>query len=76
MIQPEDYNLGDSLSESCEDYSKEVRGEASIYVTLTKGYMQSGTHLGRRLLHSRGTDILVNVFSAFLSMGRCRKLDS
>ena len=33
--------------------SKEVRGEVSMYVKSTfkeKGYMQSSTHLGRRLL--------------------------
>ena len=37
MSQPEDYNPGDSLSESSEDYSEEVKGEASIDVILEKG---------------------------------------
>ena len=38
--------------------------------------MAPSTQLGRRLLHTGGTDILVNAFSAFLSMARCKKLGS
>ena len=36
MSQTEDYNLGESLSESSEDCSVEVKGEASIEVILAK----------------------------------------
>ena len=50
LSQPEDYNLGDSLSESSENCSKEGKREASIYVILAKGYVKSSTHLGRMLL--------------------------
>ena len=45
-------------------------------MTWGKGDMATSTQLGRRLLHSGGTDILVNAFSAFLNMARCEKLGS
>ena len=35
---------------SLSDSSEEVREEVSIYVILEKRYLQSDTHLGRRLL--------------------------
>ena len=71
MSQPEDYKLGDSLSESSENCSEKVKAEASIYVILVKGYMKSITLVGYCYL--RGTNILVNGFSAFLSVRRCKK---
>ena len=58
MSQTEDYNLGESLSESSENCYKKVKGEVSIYVILAKEYMQSSTHLRRRLLLPLGTDSL------------------
>ena len=69
------YNPGDSLLESSEDCSEEVkrpgymwfwqRGTCSQAHILVKGYC-----------YSQGTDSLVNGVSAFLSMRRCEKLDS
>ena len=37
LRQPEVYNLGDSLSESSEDCSKELRGKARTYVIFDQG---------------------------------------
>lgn len=46
----EDYNAGDSLLESSDDdCSEEVRGEANIYKIFEKCYIQSNTHLSRKL---------------------------
>ena len=53
MSQSEDYNPGDSLSESFENCSAEVKGEARIHMVLVKSYMQSNTHLSRKLLRSK-----------------------
>lgn len=52
MNQPGDDNPGDSLLERSEDCSIEVSRDASVYVILAKGYIQSGTgmHLGGSLL--------------------------
>ena len=44
LSQPEDYNPGNSLSDSSKDYSKKVRGEASMFVILEKGHMYVINH--------------------------------
>ena len=46
---------------------KREGGETSKYVILIKGYVQSSTRL---------VEDVFNGFSAFLRMGRCRKLGS
>ena len=46
----EDYDPGDSVSDGSEELLGRGRGEASVYVILEKGYMQSSTHLGGSLL--------------------------
>ena len=53
MSQSEDYNPGDSLSESFENCSAEVKGEARIHMVLVKSYMQSNTHFSRKLLRRK-----------------------
>ena len=73
LSQPEDYNPGNSLSDSSKDYSKKVRGEASMFVILGKGHMHIINHTSCFLW---GIDILVNDFRAFLHTGRCKKLSS
>lgn len=75
MSQAEDYNWGDSPSESSEICSEEQRGEASVYVILGKGYINQAHILATSQLF-KGTDILVKTCSAFLSMGRCMTLGS
>ena len=53
--------------------SGEIRGEVTIYVTLTQGYAAHPFLEGT--VNSKGTDIL-NVFSVFLSTVRYKNLDS
>ena len=45
LSQPEDYNPGNSLSDNSKDYSKKVRGEASMFVILEKGHMYVINHI-------------------------------
>ena len=71
--QPEDYKLEHSLS---ENYSKEVKGEVSIYMIFGKGLRAIKYILVEGCYNLGGADILVNGFSAFLSIGRCKKLGS
>ena len=44
LSQSEDYNPGNSLSDTSKDYSKKVRGEASTFVILEKGQMHVINH--------------------------------
>ena len=64
---------GERVSPVC---SKDVRGGGECLYDLGEGGHGTSTQLGRRLLHSGGTDILVNAFSAFLSTARCERLGS
>ena len=68
---PEASDRGDSLSDSSEeDCSKEVKGEASLYVIFRGGVQDSHAHVLVEGYGSlKGTDISANGFSAFLSMG-------
>ena len=61
--------MGGSLSES---YSKKVKGEVSTHMTFGEGLcaVKCGLVDGRYNLGA--ADILVNGFSAFLSIGRTR----
>lgn len=76
MSQSEGYNPGDSLSEISENCSNEVKREANIYGTLVKG-VHAIEHISQyRVVQVQGTDILVNSFSTFLSVGRCKNMGS
>ena len=48
----EGYSLGDSLSDSSEELFQRNKGEGGPHICDAgrKGYVQSSTHLGRRLL--------------------------
>ena len=46
------YNLGDSLSESSENWTEKAKGEVSIYVILAKEDSQWSTRFSRRLLQA------------------------
>ena len=70
-----DYSQGNSLSENSEELLQRGKGEVSLYVILAKGAYQAHV-LVEGCCSSQGIDILVNGFSALLSMGRCRNLDS
>ena len=62
--------------ESSENCSEEVRWEASMYVRLSKGSLQSEHILVKVYCSSGKINILVNSLSAFLNMGRCKKMGS
>ena len=53
-------------------------GAVSIYVILVKGDTCNQAHIFCRRLYcsSRGADVSVNDFSAFLDVRRCKNLDS
>ena len=72
----EDYSPGDRLSESSEQLLRRGGEQVSTYVILEKGVCNQAHILVENYCWSQGTVILVNDFSAFLSMGRCRKLGS
>ena len=56
-----------SLSES---YSKKVKGEVGMYMIFGEGLCAIKCSLVEGCYNLGGADILVNGFSAFLSMGR------
>ena len=73
----EGWSLGDSISDSSEELLQRDNEEVSRYVVLVqREYVQSSTHVDRKLLLPQGTDVSVNDSSAFLDMRRCKNLVS
>ena len=72
--QPEDYNLGDGLSEEALRMFQRGNGGGQDVCDLGEGVC---AHiLVEVYCYSKGIDTLVNGFSVFPSMGRCKKLGS
>lgn len=69
----EDYSQTGSIS-ALRNCSKEARGKVSICVILVKRYCTQAHLLVAGYCYLQGTDILVIGLSAFLSVGRCKKL--
>ena len=73
MSQTEDYDPGDSLSESSENSSKRIREEGQYLCDFGEGGTCNQTHISvEGCCYTQGIDILINEFSAFLSMGNPR----
>ena len=65
-------SLTHSLSGSSGNRSEEGGGRRYVCASSDGGYMQSSTRFGRRWLPSRGADVTLHDFSAFLGMRRCK----
>jgi len=73
----EGWSLGDSISDSSEELLQRDSEEVSRYVVLVqREYVQSSTHVDRRLLLPQGTDVSVKDSTAFLDVKRCKNLVS
>lgn len=72
----EDYSLRHSLSDNSEKLPWKGKEKVRIHVILMRGTSNQAHSSVEGCCWSQRTDTLVNCFSAFLSIGRCKNTDS